>query len=253
VLRIIAHKMGSRRFTTNWIFAILCREPYLSAILLPTHNKSYWDPAFTRPFKAGLTADLTRLHSMQFLKRRKVKRHVIIKGKLVVRGYEYVYSITRQGWGYLHYQDLDGSKHKWWLKYFMKDAYPSIKAIYELLSFQGKELPEQFEALIKQIQSLSRPENPTIHKRFRSCTLDHYVEKYVFSDQDSNKAHQGQSYAAASPPSNQLIEYYRKRIRDLEISEQQWVELVNDLQLEISMLTKMLDRAQNSDGILSNP
>jgi len=135
----------------------------------------------------------------------------------------------------------------------MKDAYPSIKAIYELLSFQGKELPEQFEALIKQIQSLSRPENPTIHKRFRSCTLDHYVEKYVFSDQDSNKAHQGQSYAAASPPSNQLIEYYRKRIRDLEISEQQWVELVNDLQLEISMLTKMLDRAQNSDGILSNP
>jgi len=55
--------------------------------------------------------ELRRLYRMGFLKYRRVKRICITKnGKKCFRGYEYKYSISKQGWNYLKY--MTGGENK---------------------------------------------------------------------------------------------------------------------------------------------
>ena len=51
-----------------------------------------------------ISNELRRLYSMRFLKRERIKRECKTKsGKTCFRGYEYVYTISRQGWKYLEF------------------------------------------------------------------------------------------------------------------------------------------------------
>lgn len=54
--------------------------------------------------KKSISNELRRLYVMGFLKRERIKRECETKsGKTCFRGYEYVYSISRQGWKYLDF------------------------------------------------------------------------------------------------------------------------------------------------------
>jgi len=51
-----------------------------------------------------ISNELGRLYGMGFLKRKRIKRECETKsGKTCFRGYEYVYTISRQGWKYLEF------------------------------------------------------------------------------------------------------------------------------------------------------
>jgi len=51
-----------------------------------------------------ISNELRRLYVMGFLKRKRIKRECETKsGKTCFRGYEYVYTISRQGWKYLEF------------------------------------------------------------------------------------------------------------------------------------------------------
>ncbi len=72
--------------------------------------------------------ELRRLHFMDFLKRRRVKREARLEdGRACCRGFKYLYSISKQGISYAKYQASPERDDDWvdkWSERYIEENYP---------------------------------------------------------------------------------------------------------------------------------
>jgi hypothetical protein len=99
VLQILGSNFGKQGFKA--------RDISHSVIISPITESERFkeDPTMlSKVSTKSISNELRRLYLMGFLKRKRIKRECETKsGKTCFRGYEYVYSISRQGWKYLDY------------------------------------------------------------------------------------------------------------------------------------------------------
>ena len=122
--------------------------------------------------------DLRRLYFMGFLKRRRVKRACLSKkGKVCFKGYQYEYSLSKQGLSYINYMM---NKERYDIESCTKAAVRGALRSY-LEEFIGRiSKGEEKDLLISMVDGIIGG-NP------RFSTLDKFVEKYIDFKRESMK------------------------------------------------------------------
>jgi len=99
VLQILGSDLGKQGFKARDIPPSMIRRSI-------TESEKFKEDSTMLPEVStkSISNELGRLYSMRFLKRERIKRKCKTKsGKTCFRGYEYVYTISRQGWNYLEF------------------------------------------------------------------------------------------------------------------------------------------------------
>ena len=159
LLCVLIEAFGSRTFSAKLLSHLLRHDSrWEKRIKQLQPSLSYSGQGYEKAITVkALSNDLKRMClGMGFLKRAKGDRWIISNNKVHVRGYEYLYSLTKQGLSYYAYRTSDKVRQTF-------DAMNLNDPIFQLLL---KEIPEQSRAPLIELYRVANPSTASAQKRF---------------------------------------------------------------------------------------